>query len=90
MALLPEVKSHYGKLKLLIDGEWVDSTSTQVHETVNPATGEVIAEFPTATKEEATGCGGSGPTGLRSYEENPLTRASQDAFRHAPEIRGAF
>ena len=29
MAFLPEVKTHYGKLKLLIDGEWVDSTSTQ-------------------------------------------------------------
>ncbi|MEN8243846.1 MAG: aldehyde dehydrogenase family protein [Thermodesulfobacteriota bacterium] len=53
MAIIPEVKSHYGKLKLLIDGEWVASKSTKVNETVNPATGEVIAEFPTATKEEA-------------------------------------
>lgn len=53
MGMIPEVKKHYGKLKLLIDGEWVDSDSTIVNETVNPATGEVIAEFPTATKEEA-------------------------------------
>ena len=53
MALLPEVKRHYGKLKLMIDGEWVDSKSGQVHENVNPANGEVIAEFPTATREEA-------------------------------------
>jgi malonate-semialdehyde dehydrogenase (acetylating)/methylmalonate-semialdehyde dehydrogenase len=53
MAILPEVKSHYGRLKLLIDGEWVDSKSTIVNETVNPANGEVIAEFPTATREEA-------------------------------------
>jgi malonate-semialdehyde dehydrogenase (acetylating)/methylmalonate-semialdehyde dehydrogenase len=53
MALLPEVKKHYGKLKFLINGEWVDSQSTDIHETTNPATGEVIAEFPTATKEEA-------------------------------------
>ena len=53
MALLPEVKRHYGKLRLLIDGEWVDSASTEVHETVNPATGEVIAQFPTATEDEA-------------------------------------
>lgn len=51
--LLPEVKEHYGKLKFLIDGEWVDSKSTQIELDTNPATDEVIAEFPTATKEEA-------------------------------------
>jgi malonate-semialdehyde dehydrogenase (acetylating)/methylmalonate-semialdehyde dehydrogenase len=53
MALLPEVKKHYGRLKLLIGGEWVESKSDQVNQTTNPATGEVIAEFPTATKAEA-------------------------------------
>ena len=53
MAVLPEVKDHYGTLKLLIGGEWVTSSSTTVHETVNPATGEVIAQFPTATHDEA-------------------------------------
>ena len=51
--LLPEVKKHYGKLKFLIDGEWVDSKSTSVELDTNPATDEVIAEFPMATKEEA-------------------------------------
>jgi hypothetical protein len=43
--LLPEVKKHYGKLKFLIGG----SGSTDVRQNradVNPATGEVIAEFP--------------------------------------------
>ena len=53
MALLPEVKSHYGRLKLLIGGEWVESQSEVINQTTNPATGEVIAEFPTATHEEA-------------------------------------
>lgn len=53
MALLPEVKPHYGKLKLLIGGEWVDSRSSMVHETPNPATGDIIAQYPTATKDEA-------------------------------------
>ncbi|MCF8042241.1 MAG: aldehyde dehydrogenase family protein, partial [Desulfarculaceae bacterium] len=53
MAILPEVKSHYGRLKLLIGGEWVESKSEIVNKTTNPATGVEIAEFPTATKEEA-------------------------------------
>ena len=53
MSLLPEVKKHYGKLKFLMDGEWIDSQSTDIQQTTNPATGEVIAEFPSATKDEA-------------------------------------
>lgn len=53
MAVLPEVKQHYGKLKLLIDGEWVDSASSDIHQSVNPATEEEIATFPTATRDEA-------------------------------------
>jgi malonate-semialdehyde dehydrogenase (acetylating)/methylmalonate-semialdehyde dehydrogenase len=53
MALLSEVKKHYGKLRLLIDGEWIDSESTIVNEDTNPATDEVIAEFPEATMQEA-------------------------------------
>ena len=35
MALLSEVKKHYGKLKFLINGEWVDSKSTDIQETTN-------------------------------------------------------
>lgn len=53
MAILPEVKKHYGNLKLLIGGEWVESKSNKINQTTNPATGEVIATFPTATQAEA-------------------------------------
>lgn len=52
MALLPEVKSHYGKLKFLINGEWVDAKSTEAAPVTNPAKDEVIAELPSATQEE--------------------------------------
>jgi malonate-semialdehyde dehydrogenase (acetylating)/methylmalonate-semialdehyde dehydrogenase len=53
MAVLPEVKSHYGKLKLYIGGEWVDSKSETVNVSTNPVSDEPIAEFPTATQAEA-------------------------------------
>jgi malonate-semialdehyde dehydrogenase (acetylating)/methylmalonate-semialdehyde dehydrogenase len=52
MTLLPEVQKHYGKLKFYINGEWLDSKSDRIYETVNPANGEVIAEFPSATDDE--------------------------------------
>jgi malonate-semialdehyde dehydrogenase (acetylating)/methylmalonate-semialdehyde dehydrogenase len=53
MATLSEVKNHYGKLKLLINGEWVESESSMWQKTTNPANEAVIAEFPQATLKEA-------------------------------------
>jgi len=80
MAVLPEVKKHYGKLKLLIDGEWVDSSSTQVHESVNPAMGGVIAEFPTATKEEARAAVEAAQRGFEAMRRIPLRERARMLF----------
>ncbi len=52
MAILPEVKRHYGKLKLYINGQWVNTASKKYFETTNPASGEVIAEAPVASRDE--------------------------------------
>jgi len=52
MALIPEVKKHYGKLKQFINGEWVKPESGKYFETTNPATGEVIADAPVASMKE--------------------------------------
>ncbi|MCX5817231.1 MAG: aldehyde dehydrogenase family protein [Proteobacteria bacterium] len=52
MALLEEVNKHYGKLKLFIDGRWVEPETGKYFETTNPATGEVIAEAPVASPGE--------------------------------------
>ncbi len=49
MAVLSEVKKHYGRLKLFIDGEWVASGSRIIEESRNPYNEEIIAEFPRAT-----------------------------------------
>jgi len=52
LALLSEVEKNYGRLKLFIDGDWVDSGSARVEPVMNPAKDEVIAEVPFALKEE--------------------------------------
>ena len=52
MAILPEVKKHYGRLKFFINGEWIESKSNNCFENTNPATGDVIAEVPVATEAE--------------------------------------
>lgn len=80
MALLPEVKRHYGKLKLLIEGEWVDSESSMVHEDVNPATGEVIAEYPTATKAEARAAVEAAQRGFEAMKRIALRERAKMLF----------
>ena len=40
------------KVKLLIDGEWVESQSSEWHDIVNPATQQVLAKVPFATAQE--------------------------------------
>jgi len=52
MSLLSEVQKHYGRLKLFINGEWVESRSTQAQNVMNPAKDEAIAEVPFAMKNE--------------------------------------
>ena len=40
------------KYKLYINGEWIDSTSDDYIKVENPATQEIIAEVPAASKED--------------------------------------
>ncbi len=41
-------------MKNYIDGEWVDSSSGEFLEKVNPSTGKVLEKFPSATKEDVS------------------------------------
>jgi malonate-semialdehyde dehydrogenase (acetylating)/methylmalonate-semialdehyde dehydrogenase len=86
MALLPEVKNHYGKQKFLIDGKWVESKSTTAHQNTNPATGEVISEFSEATKEEAQMAVVSAHRAFKEWRDVPL----RDRARLLFDTRGKF
>ncbi|MBT8366664.1 MAG: aldehyde dehydrogenase family protein [Deltaproteobacteria bacterium] len=86
MTILPEVQKHYGKLKFYINGKWVDSKSDLIYEDVNPATGEVIAEFPSATDDEIEAAILSAQAALSSWREVPL----RDKARYLFDLRGKF
>ncbi|MEW6425481.1 MAG: aldehyde dehydrogenase family protein [Bacillota bacterium] len=86
MALLPEVKKHYGKQKLFINGEWVESKSPLWEEDRNPATGEVISEFPTATQEEARAAVEAAHRAFGAWREVPL----RDRARLLFDLRAKF
>jgi len=86
MAILQEVESHYGKLKMYINGKWVDSSSTDVYEDVNPATGEVIATFPSATSQEVDTAIEAAQAALQVWKKVPV----RDKARYLFDLRGKF
>ncbi len=80
MSLLPEVKKHYGRLKFLIDGEWVEPRSSIIHEDTNPATDEVIAEFSEATREEARAAVEAAHRGFREWSQVAMRERARMLF----------
>jgi malonate-semialdehyde dehydrogenase (acetylating)/methylmalonate-semialdehyde dehydrogenase len=80
MALLPEVKAHYGKQKIFINGEWVESKSTTVHQNTNPATDEIISELPEATKEEARAAVVAAHKAFKEWRDVPLRNRARLLF----------
>lgn len=49
---MSEVITKVKKLKNYINGDWVESKTTQYEDVYNPATNEIIAQVPISTKEE--------------------------------------
>ncbi len=86
MTVLPEVQKHYGKLNFFINGKWKESVSDQIYDDVNPATGEIIAEFPSATDDEIEQAIQSAQTALEQWRAVPL----RDKARYLFYLRGIF
>ena len=69
------VSTTVSKHQNLIGGEWVDASSGETMEVLNPSTGEVIAEVPRASRRRRRPCGPGG-------EESPC-RVARDHARRA-------
>ncbi|MBC7324931.1 MAG: aldehyde dehydrogenase family protein, partial [Moorella sp. (in: Bacteria)] len=72
--------------KLFIDGEWIESKSNVFKENRNPATGEVISEFPTATAEELRAAVEAAHRAFQTWREVPL----RDRARYLFDLRTRF
>ncbi len=53
IALQTQIRENYGKLKLLIDGDWIESSSSDLGEAYDPGKGARLAQVPFALPEEA-------------------------------------
>lgn len=60
------------KVKLLINGEWVESQTTDWHDIVNPATQQVLAKVPFATAAEVDAAVGAAQRAFQTWKLTPI------------------
>ncbi|MCQ6259491.1 CoA-acylating methylmalonate-semialdehyde dehydrogenase [Pseudomonas sp. Q11] len=59
-------------VKLLIDGEWVQSQSSEWHDIVNPATQQVLAKVPFATASEVDAAIAAAQRAFQTWKLTPI------------------
>lgn len=90
MAILPEVQSYYGRLKLYVNGSWIDSKSTYTQPVMNPAKDEVIAEVPFVTVEEVDEAVKAAAEAFESWRELPVTTRVQYMYKLKQKMEDYF
>ncbi len=81
MALLKQNARQFGRLKLLVGGEWKESNSEQSQQVFNPATGEKIAEVPFAQKEEVNHTAEVAQLAFEKWKNVPITERAKYLFK---------
>ncbi|SDS27435.1 CoA-acylating methylmalonate-semialdehyde dehydrogenase [Pseudomonas granadensis] len=60
------------RVKLLIDGEWVESQTNEWHDIVNPATQQVLAKVPFATADEVDAAVSAAQRAFQTWKLTPI------------------
>jgi malonate-semialdehyde dehydrogenase (acetylating) / methylmalonate-semialdehyde dehydrogenase len=80
-------------VKLLINGTYVDSKTTEWQDVVNPATQEVLAQVPFATDDELNAAIAAAKTAFKTWKNTPLAARARIMLKlqalvreHMPQI----
>ncbi|KQC98338.1 CoA-acylating methylmalonate-semialdehyde dehydrogenase [Acinetobacter soli] len=68
----PQQSTGFTTAKLLINGEFVESTTSHWQDVVNPATQEVLGRVPFATAEEVNAAIAAAQNALASWRQTPI------------------
>lgn len=74
-------------VKLLIDGKFIDSTSTEWRDVINPATQEVLARVPFATQDEVDQAIKSASQAFKKWRKTPIGARSRIFLKYQQLIR---
>ncbi|MDX1634553.1 MAG: CoA-acylating methylmalonate-semialdehyde dehydrogenase [Marinobacter sp.] len=75
------------KVKLLIDGKFVDSKTDQWTDVINPATQEVLAKVPMATPEEMDAAVDAAKRAFKTWRRTPIGARARIFLRYQHLIR---
>jgi len=81
MQALTEVSYKRENLPLLIDGQWIESSSSELFPVMNPATGKVMCKVPFATEAEVDRAVVSSQLAFEKWREVPISERVQYLFR---------
>ena len=87
MAANPKPQGNIPTVRLLIDGEFVESRSTVWRDIVNPATQEVLARVPFATPEEVDRAVASGKRAFQTWRKTPIGARARVFLKYQQLIR---
>ncbi|MCY1280978.1 Methylmalonate-semialdehyde dehydrogenase [acylating] [compost metagenome] len=74
-------------VKLLINGQFVESKTTQWRDVVNPATQEVLARVPFATEEEMNAAVASAREAFKTWRKTPIGARARIFLKYQQLIR---
>ena len=74
-------------VKLLINGEFVESQTTQWRDVVNPATQQVLARVPLATPEELAAAVASAKAAFKTWRKTPIGARARIFLKYQQLIR---
>ncbi len=75
------------KVKLLIDGKFVDSATDQWTDVINPATQEVLAKVPMTTAEEMDAAVAAAKRAFKTWRRTPIGARARIFLRYQQLIR---
>jgi aldehyde dehydrogenase (NAD+) len=71
------------KYKMFIDGVWCDSSSDESFESINPATLELIGEFPVATRDDVSSAVDAAASSFEDWSDVPAPKRAMILYRAA-------
>ncbi|WP_099352538.1 CoA-acylating methylmalonate-semialdehyde dehydrogenase [Fredinandcohnia onubensis] len=78
---MAEIAVSVKKLKNYINGEWIDSKTTQYENVYNPATKEVIAQVPISTKEDLDYAVEVAAKAFGEWKDTPVQKRGRILFK---------
>lgn len=74
-------------VKLLINGEFIESKTTQWRDVINPATQQVLARVPLATEEELAAAVASAKQAFKTWRKTPIGARARIFLKYQQLIR---